>query len=90
MSAPLPEGVFHLLTADDDVACSYVAFLYGGFVAVCGEVMTRSGLPPSCYPPGESTSRDPRYCPECVRTAARWNAEAGDRASGAVDRMATR
>ncbi len=89
MSAPLPEGAFHLLTADDDLAHPYGGF-YGGLVAVCGEAMTRSGLRPSCYPPGESAGRDPRYCPECVREAARWSAEAGDRASGAVNNLATR
>jgi hypothetical protein len=75
LSAPLPAGVFHLLTADDDVASTY-----RGYVAVCGEVMVASGLPPSCYPevgPG----RGPRYCPACVREAARFSAEAGDRAS---------
>lgn len=80
----LPEGVFHLLPADSDVASTY-----GGYVALCGEVMTRRGLPPSCYPevgPGP----DPRYCPACAREAARFSAEAGDRASGAVDQMATR
>lgn len=64
----LPQGVFHLLTADDDVASTY-----GGYVAVCGEVMSVSGLPPSCCPEvGPST--DPRYCPECVREAIRWSA----------------
>lgn len=69
----LPEGVFHLLTADTDVASTE-----GGYVAVCGAVMVASGLPPSCYPEVEP-GRDPRYCPECVREAARWSAEAGDR-----------
>ncbi|MGH3804759.1 MAG: hypothetical protein ACRDTD_32375 [Pseudonocardiaceae bacterium] len=84
LSAPLPAGVFHLLTADDDVASTY-----GGYVAVCGELVRVSSLPPSCYSevgPG----RDPRYCPACVREAARFSAEAGDRESGAVDHLATR
>ena len=83
VSAALPEGVFHLLTADDDIASTY-----RGYVAVCGEVVVASGLPPSCcleVGPGP----DPRYCSGCVREAVRWNAEAGDRA-GAVDQMATR
>ncbi|MGH3695179.1 MAG: hypothetical protein ACRDRX_14535 [Pseudonocardiaceae bacterium] len=44
-SAPLAEDVFHLLAADDDVASSY-----GGYLALCGEVLVASGLPPSCYP----------------------------------------
>jgi hypothetical protein len=80
VSAALPEGVFHLLTADDDIASTY-----RGYVAVCGEVVVVSGLPPSCCPEAGPGSR---YCPKCVREAVRWNAEAGDRA-GAVDQMAT-
>jgi len=40
----LPEGVFHLLTADDDVTSTYQ-----GYVAVCGEVLVASDLPASCY-----------------------------------------
>ncbi len=83
MSVSLPAGVFHLLTADDDLAHPDLAHPdlahpCGGFVAVCGEVMTKSGLPSSCYPPGESSGRDRRYCPACVREAARWSAEAPD------------
>ncbi|MGH3886576.1 MAG: hypothetical protein ACRDSZ_08385 [Pseudonocardiaceae bacterium] len=77
LSAPLPKGVFHLLTADDDVASTY-----GGYVAVCGEVVVASDLPPSCYPEVEP-GRDPRYCPACVREAARFSIEA-------VDHLATR
>jgi hypothetical protein len=68
-----PEGVFQLLTADDDVASAY-----GGYVAVCGAVMSVSGLPPTCYFE-VVTDRNPRSCPECVREAFRWSAEADDR-----------
>jgi hypothetical protein len=69
----LPEGVFHLLTADDDVASAY-----GGCVAVCGVVMSVSDLPPACYFEVVA-DRNPRYCPECVREACRWSTEASDR-----------
>lgn len=69
----LPEGVFHLLTAYDDVASAY-----GGYVAVCGAVMSVSGLPPTCYFE-VMADHNPRYCPECVREACRWSAEVGDR-----------
>ncbi len=73
MSEGLPEGVFHLLTADDDLArhpCeSHV-------VTVCGALVSASSLPPSCSPPGGESDRDPLYCPACVREAARWSAKA--------------
>ncbi len=72
MSAPLPGGVFHLLTADDEVTSSY-----GGYVAVCGEVLRAGVLPPSLYPPAGEWNGDPRYCPACVREAVR--AQAGER-----------
>lgn len=69
LDEPLPEGVFHLLIADDDLAT------YRDLVAVCGEVVSTSALPPSCYPPPEDTTederdRDPLYCPACVRLPA--------------------
>ncbi|HEY3894977.1 MAG TPA: hypothetical protein VGL88_06375 [Pseudonocardiaceae bacterium] len=79
MSAALPEGVFHLLTADDDVTSSYL-----GYVTVCGEVVIASDLPPSSCSP-EGPEREPRYCPACVREAARWSAEVGDRVPEAVN-----
>jgi hypothetical protein len=34
-------------------------------VAVCGELVTS----------GVSGDEDPRYCPDCVREAIRWNAQ---------------
>lgn len=69
----LPEGVFHLLTADSDVASTE-----GGYVAVCGAVLVAWGLPPACYLDDVGPTRDPWYCPACVREAARWSAEADD------------
>jgi hypothetical protein len=73
VSAPLPEGVFHLLTADSTVRQSY-----GTYITVCGEVVPGSGLPPSCYDEDDcDVVRNPAYCPECVREAARWNADPG-------------
>jgi hypothetical protein len=81
---PLPEGVFHLLTADDDLASPY-----GSLVAVCGEVLSTSALPPSCFPPGVELDRDPLYCPACIRVAVRWSSD-GDRASETVDQVAMR
>jgi hypothetical protein len=44
LGKPLPEGMFHLLTADDDAASTYQ-----GYVAVCGEVLVASDLPAACY-----------------------------------------
>ncbi len=94
-SAPLPEqtgwllpvGVFHLLTADDDL--TQRPFQFQMRVTLCGEVVQPSSLPPSPFPEGGEIDRELRYCPECAREAVRWNAEAGDRA-GTVDQMATR
>ncbi len=83
MSAALPDGVFHLLTADDELPHPY-----GSLVTVCREVVNTSALPPSCYPPEGKSDRDPWYCPACARGAARFSAETGDRASEAVDQMA--
>ncbi|MGH3830280.1 MAG: hypothetical protein ACRDRS_07470 [Pseudonocardiaceae bacterium] len=68
----LPEGVFHLLIADDDLvhrACRMR-------VTVCGELVQPSSLPPSCFNEEGEGYRDPRYCPECVSEALRWSAEA--------------
>jgi hypothetical protein len=73
MSASLPDGVFHLLAADDTVHQTY-----GTYVTVCGEDVPVSDLPPSCYSEeGREAARDPQYCLECVPEAARWNAESG-------------
>lgn len=77
VSAPLPEGVFHLLAADDNLASPF-----GGLVTVCGEVVNKWGLPSSCYSPGLELNSDPRYCPECVHEALRWSAETGESIAG--------
>ncbi len=74
MSAPLPEGVFHLLIADDDLAQHSCG---SQIVTVCGEPVSTSSLPPTCYPPGGEVDRNPLYCPACVSEVARWNAETG-------------
>lgn len=72
MSAPRPVSVFHLLVADEALRPGR----WGVHLAVCGlEVRSPNatvvehecGLSCDCV----------RYCPECVREAARWNAEAG-------------
>jgi hypothetical protein len=67
----LPEGVFHLLAADNDVTTRY-----RGYMTLCGELLVASGLPLSCWSE-EGSGRDPRYCPDCVREAGRWSVEAG-------------
>ncbi|MGH3773207.1 MAG: hypothetical protein ACRDRW_17730 [Pseudonocardiaceae bacterium] len=72
------DDVFHLLTADDDLAHPYVS---SHVMTVCGEPVLTSDLPPSCYPPGCESNRDPRYCPECVHEALRWSAD-GSKSSG--------
>ena len=69
----LPEGVLHLFPADEDVASTY-----GGYVALCGEVLRASGLPPACDFE-VAAERNPRYCSDCVSEACRFSAEAGDR-----------
>jgi hypothetical protein len=70
VNEPLPEGVFHLLTADDDLVRPD-----GNHVTVCGALVRALSLPPSCYAPGSKPNRDPLYCPTCVSTAVRWNSE---------------
>jgi hypothetical protein len=73
MSAPLPEGVFHLLTVDNTIRQTY-----GTYITVCGEDVPASDLPPSCYDENSKNfGRNPAYCPECVHEAARWNAKPG-------------
>ena len=65
----MPEGVFHLLAADSDVASPF-----RGYVTVCGEHVP-GGTLPSCFSEGNEVGPDdPRYCPVCVREAVRWMA----------------
>lgn len=45
----------------------------GGLVAVCGEPVSAPGVPCSSCP-DECAHQ---FCPDCVREAARWSAEAG-------------
>ncbi len=74
----LPVGVSHLLVADD----ALIPGRWGVHITVCGQEIRR--------PSAEHDDTDPKFCPECVREAARYSAEAEDRASGAADQMATR
>jgi hypothetical protein len=83
----LPVGVFHLLTADDDL--TQRPFQFRMRATLRGEVVQPSSLPPSPFPEGGEIDRGPRYCSECAREAVRWNAEADDHA-GTADQMATR
>lgn len=73
MSGPLHEDAVHLTVLDDSVAEQY---RYRGYLALCGAVLAASDLPCSSCP--EGCDCDPRYCPECVRAAAGWNAEAAE------------
>jgi hypothetical protein len=68
----LPVGVFHLLTANDDL--TQRPFQFQTRVTLCCEVVQPSSLPPSPFPEGEEIDRNPRYCAECVREAVRWSA----------------
>jgi hypothetical protein len=70
VSAPLPVSAVHLLVADDSLAGG----IGGTDVALCGALVPASSLPPSCCPPECDCAL---YCPECVRVAACWHAEAG-------------
>jgi hypothetical protein len=69
---PLPEGVFHLLVADDDL---YNRALRGR-PTLCGAWVQPAQLPPSYDKDWESPC--PRYCRECVKEAVRLGAAAGD------------
>ncbi len=69
-SAPLPEGAVHLVEVDDALGKQYRCRTY---LTVCGRLLPVSSLPAASCPP-ECTSKHP-YCPECVREAARFNAE---------------
>jgi len=82
VSAPRPASVSHLLAADE----ALMPGRWGAHITVCGlEVRAQSAtvVEHECYP---SCDCAVRYCSECVREAARWNAESGqaDLPSGAV------
>ncbi len=70
MSAPLPEGTLHLLVADKGVT---EGRWYGEYLTLCHALVPASGLPPSLCPDG--CDQEHRFCPQCVREAARWSAE---------------
>jgi hypothetical protein len=81
----LPEGVFHLLIVDDTIRQTY-----GTYITVCGEEVPASSLPPSCYDEDDCDfARNPAYCSECVREAARWNAEPSQARSASAARPPT-
>lgn len=65
----LPEGVFHLLIADEDLAIR----AYQRRITLCGAVVQPADLPPSCPGEGEELGPDPWYCQDCVREALRWS-----------------
>lgn len=71
-----PPQIVHLLEADDAIAEGH---RYGTFIAVCGELVRASNLSPSPCPDG-CHCENALYCPECVREATRWDAEAGQSA----------
>lgn len=64
-------GVLHLLVADDGLPERHV---YRCYLALCGELLPSSSLPPSTCP--DDCECDVLYCSECVRAAAQWTAEA--------------
>jgi hypothetical protein len=72
VSTPLPEGAVHLLVADDALGEQHA---YRAYLAVCGALMPASSLPLATCP--RECDRDYPYCPECLREATRWHAEAG-------------
>lgn len=76
----LPEGVSHLLAADDELA---EGGRTGTHVAVCGAPVRVAHLPSlTCNPEYEWNS--PLYCPACVRAAGRWSAPLPLRPAGAA------
>ncbi|MGH3807402.1 MAG: hypothetical protein ACRDRU_12375 [Pseudonocardiaceae bacterium] len=67
----LPEGVFHLVVADDDLTQGYRSKM-----TLCGATLSSSKLPPPCWGEGLEIGDDiPRFCPACAREAHRWRAE---------------
>jgi hypothetical protein len=74
-------GVLHLLVADDGLPEGHA---YRCYLALCGELLPSSSLPPSTCP--DDCECDVLYCSECVRVAAQWTAEAqrAERESGAL------
>ncbi|HET9117684.1 MAG TPA: hypothetical protein VFN75_06350, partial [Pseudonocardiaceae bacterium] len=71
---PLPEGLFHRLVADEDMAHRG----HMSLATLCGAWVQPLYLPPSAVEHWHA--RSPRYCPECVREALR-GAAAGDATS---------
>jgi hypothetical protein len=57
--------------ADDGLPEGHV---YRCYLALCGELLPSSSLPPSTCP--DDCECDVLYCSECVRAAAQWTAEA--------------
>lgn len=80
-SGELSAGAIHLLTADDALVCSW-----GNYVAICGELVPTSSLPPWECPEDCGCDVYQLYCPACLREAVHWSVEAGqvDGALGAV------
>ncbi len=72
MSASLPADTLHLLVADEGVT---EGRWYGQYLTLCYALVPASGLPPSLCPDG--CDQEHRFCPECVREAARDQAGAG-------------
>lgn len=64
----------HLLTADDTVTDCY---RYGTYLALCGALVAADSLPESLHPEDCECDTERSYCPECVRAAARFGADAG-------------
>jgi hypothetical protein len=76
-------GVLHLLVADDGLPEGHA---YRFYLALCGELLPSSSLPPSTCPDDCECDVLYCYCSECVRAAAQWTAEAqrAERESGAL------
>lgn len=75
MSAPRHRRVSHLLTADD----ALIPGRWGAHITVCGTEIRGPSAPAVEYDCCPSCDCDVvRYCPECVREAARWSAEVDD------------
>lgn len=68
----LPAGVYHLMTADQVVDPGWV----GTCITLCGEdvCVGTAGATPVDHCPGCKCV--PRFCPQCVREASQWSAEA--------------
>jgi hypothetical protein len=73
---PLPAGVSHLLAAND----ALIPGRFGAHATLCGLEIRRPNATIREEHECQMSCDCVRFCPECAKEAARWSADAGDRA----------